>query len=135
MGEEAIRVLIADDIRELRELVRFGIEEDPWMRVVAEAGDGRAAIEGVEEAAPHAVILDLSMPDMDGFQAIYEIRSRSAETVIIVLSGFPAGRMRARAIERGADAYVEKGGSIADLRELITRLVGERREAAARRAA
>jgi len=58
------------------ELIRFGIEDDPGFEVVGEAGDGRSALEGIAEKRPAAVLLDLSMPDMDGFAAIAEIRSR-----------------------------------------------------------
>jgi DNA-binding NarL/FixJ family response regulator len=131
----AISVLLADDAPELRELVRFGIEEDPLLRVVWEAGDGRAAVEGVDAVGPHAAVLDLSMPHMDGYQAIAEIRNRSPEIAIIVLSGFPAERVRALVMEQGADEFVEKGAPIAELRDLIHRLVERRRADAERHAA
>ena len=59
------------------------------------------------------MLLDLSMPDMDGLQAIPEIREGDPDVAIIVLSGFSADRMSAPALERGADGYVEKGTPIA----------------------
>ena len=93
-GEGTITVFIADDVPELRELIRFGLEEDADFVVVGDAADGRGAIEGVELHAPS--VLDLSMPDVDGFQAVLEIRSRRPEVAIIVLSGFAADRMRRR---------------------------------------
>ena len=67
---------LVDDIPELRELVRYGMEEDPGFEVVGEAGDGKSAIEGIAKTRPAAVLLDLSMPDMDGLQAIPQIRER-----------------------------------------------------------
>ena len=112
-GEGTITVFIADDVPELRELIRFGLEEDADFVVVGDAADGRGAIEGVELHAPHAVVLDLSMPDVDGFQAVLEIRSRRPEVAIIVLSGFAADRMRRRVMKQGADGYVEKGAPMA----------------------
>ena len=124
---EPISVYLVDDVPELRELIRFGMEEEPAeFEVVGEAGDGRSALEGISETMPAAVLLDLSMPDMDGLEAIPEIRRRRPGTAIIVLSGFSADRMAGPAVERGADGYVEKGTPIAELREATRRAVADR---------
>src|SRR5512145_2725910 len=104
--EAPISVYLVDEVPELRELIRFGMEDDPGFEVVGEAGDGRSALEGIAETRPEAVLLDLSMPDMDGLEAIPEIRKDDPDVAIIVLSGFSADRMGAPAIERGADGYV-----------------------------
>ena len=131
-GEEGgpISVFLVDDVPELRELIRFGMEEDPAeFEVVGEAGDGRSALEGISETNPAAVLLDLSMPDMDGLEAIPEIRSRAPQIAIIVLSGFSADRMARQAREQGADGYVEKGTPIATLREVTRDAVAEREAA------
>jgi DNA-binding NarL/FixJ family response regulator len=124
-----ISLFLVDDVPELRELIRYGMEEDPAFEVVGEASDGRAALEGISEKRPTAVLLDLSMPDLDGFAAIPELRSRHPEMAIIVLSGFPAIRMGDRAREQGADGYVEKGGAMSDLRDAIRAAVTARRKA------
>jgi DNA-binding NarL/FixJ family response regulator len=123
--ERPISVFLVDDVPELRELIRFGIEDDPGFEVVGE--DGRSAIEGISEKRPAAVLLDLSMPDMDGFEAIPEIRNRVPEIAIVILSGFSADRMSDSALERGADGYVEKGTPIAELRRTTRRAVSARR--------
>jgi CheY-like chemotaxis protein len=57
-----ISVYLVDDVPEMRDLIRFGIEDDPAFEVVGEAGDGRSALEGITEKRPAAVLLDLSMP-------------------------------------------------------------------------
>jgi DNA-binding NarL/FixJ family response regulator len=121
-----ISVFLVDDVPELRELIRYGMEEDPGFQVVGEAGDGRAAIDGIAQIRPAAVLLDLSMPDMDGLEAIPEIRKAAPNVAIIVLSGFSADRMSARARERGADGYVEKGTPIGELREITRQAVADR---------
>jgi len=123
-----ISVYLVDDVPELRELIKFGMEEDPGFEVVGEAGDGRTALEGIAETQPAAVLLDLSMPDMDGLQAIPEIREGNPEVAIIVLSGFSADRMGGPALERGADGYVEKGTPIQELRDTTRIAVAKRRE-------
>ena len=125
--ERPISVFLVDDVPELRELIRFGIEDDPGFEVVGEAGDGRSALEGIADTRPAAVLLDLSMPDMDGFAAISEIRSRAPEIAIVILSGFSADRMSESALERGADGYIEKGTPIEELRRTTRRAVSARR--------
>ena len=124
---DPISVYLVDDVPELRELIRTGIEEDPDFEVVGEAGDGRTALGGISETRPDAVLLDLSMPDMDGFAAIPEIRLRVRDAAIIVLSGFSVDRMGPRVLERGADAYIEKGTPIQDLRQATRDAVAMRR--------
>jgi CheY-like chemotaxis protein len=133
--ERRVSVLVADDIADLRELTRCGIEEDPGFDVVAEAANGQEAIAAVEAHGPDVVLLDLSMPGMDGFTAIGEIRRRSETVTIMVLSGFPAARMREPVLDQGADEYVEKGTSMAKLRELTLGALIKRHAAAERRAA
>jgi DNA-binding NarL/FixJ family response regulator len=120
-------VFLVDDVPELRELIRVGMEEDPGFEIVGEAGDGRSAIEGIASTRPAAVLLDLSMPDMDGLQAIPEIREGDSDVAIIVLSGFSADRMGPPVLERGADGYVEKGTPIQELRDATRLAVAKRR--------
>lgn len=122
-----ISVFLVDDVPELRELIKVGMKEDPGFEVVGEAVDGRSALDGIAATHPAAVLLDLSMPDMDGLEAIPEIRSRDPDVAIIVLSGFSADRMGPPSLERGADGYVEKGTPIHDLREATRLAVGKRR--------
>jgi DNA-binding NarL/FixJ family response regulator len=122
-----ISVYLVDDVPELRELIKFGMQEDPGFEVVGEAGDGRTALAGIAETRPAAVLLDLSMPDMDGLEAIPEIRKGDPDVAIIVLSGFSADRMGGPALERGADGYVEKGTPIQELRDATRMAVASRR--------
>jgi DNA-binding NarL/FixJ family response regulator len=122
-----ISVFLVDDVPQLRELIKFGMEEDPGFEVVGEAGDGGSALDGIAETQPSAVLLDLSMPDMNGLEAILEIRKGDPDVAIVVLSGFSADRMSAPAIERGADGYVEKGTPMQELREAIRTAVAARR--------
>jgi DNA-binding NarL/FixJ family response regulator len=121
-----ISVYLVDDVPELRELIKFAMEDDPGFEVVGEAGDGRSALEGIAATSPAAVLLDLSMPDMNGLEAILEIRKSDPDVAIIVLSGFSADRMGPPVLERGADGYIEKGTPIQELRD-ATRLAVENR--------
>jgi DNA-binding NarL/FixJ family response regulator len=122
-----ISVYLVDDVPELRELVKYGLEDDPGFEVVGEAGDGRSALEGIAETNPAAVLLELSLPDMNGLEAILEIRKRDTDVAIIVLSGFSADRMGPPTLERGADGYVEKGSPMEELRDATRTAVAARR--------
>ncbi len=122
-----VSVYLVDDVPELRELVRYGLEDDPDFEVVGEAGDGRSALAGIAETRPAAVLLDLSMPDMNGLEAILEIRKGDPDVAIIVLSGFSADRMAPPTLERGADRYIEKGSPMEELRDATRTAVAERR--------
>jgi YesN/AraC family two-component response regulator len=114
------RVLIADDVPDIRSMMRFWLDTgDREFEVVGEAADGFEAVEEARTKKPHAVILDLSMPRMDGLQAIPEIRKHSPDTKILVLSGFDADALSRKALQLGADAYLEKGASFTELAEVL----------------
>jgi CheY-like chemotaxis protein len=118
-GADHIRLAICDDVREFRELMRFGLGEDPEIVIVGEAADGLEAVEIVGELRPDVVLLDLSMPKLDGLEVIESLRERSPSSRIIVLSGFAAARMETIVLERGATRYLEKGTSLAEIRSAI----------------
>jgi DNA-binding NarL/FixJ family response regulator len=82
------------------------------MEVVGEAGDGLAGVEAVRLEQPDVVLLDLSMPVMDGLEALPRIRRLVPTAKIIVLSGFEATQMSERALAIGADGYLQKGMSL-----------------------
>jgi DNA-binding NarL/FixJ family response regulator len=103
------RVLLCDDCAPIRELVRLVLELE-GIEVVGEAGDGGAAIEEAGRWQPDVVLLDLSMPAMDGLEALPEIRRVAPGSKVVVLSGFDNPGLVARALELGAVRYVEKGG-------------------------
>ena len=109
MTPASIRVLLADDTAEYRQLLRLILEQDGRFTVVAEAADGETAVRMSGEQQPDVVILDLAMPVLDGLEAIPLIRSNAPEASIVVLSGFARGRLDGKAIASGASAYVEKG--------------------------
>jgi YesN/AraC family two-component response regulator len=106
--DAALRVLLADDAAEIRQLLRLTLELDGRFEVVGEAEDGAQAIAMTSSQRPDVVILDVSMPIMDGLQAIPEISRTSPATKIIVLSSHEDDTSDA-ALSLGADAYLVKG--------------------------
>src|SRR5690349_13922481 len=89
------------------------------MAVVGEAGNGLDGIKAVRAERPDIVLLDLSMPLMDGLQALPHLRRIVPAAKIIVLSGFGATQMAERAIASGADGYLQKGMSLGGILERV----------------
>jgi DNA-binding NarL/FixJ family response regulator len=127
-NNEPLRVFVADDVPDMRALVRFALEEDPDFVVVGEAGNGVAAVEGVANTDPDVILLDLSMPDLDGLEVIPYVVERAPHTGIVVFSGFEAARMRGPTTSLGAHSYVEKGRPLDELREAIREVGVAKRE-------
>lgn len=117
-----VRVVIVDDTYDLRELLRLALSRG-GMEVVGEAGDGLAGIEAVRLERPDVVLLDLSMPVMDGLEALPSIRRLVPAAKIIVLSGFGATQMSERALATGADGYLQKGMSLKRILEYVRSMV------------
>lgn len=102
-------VLLVDDNASLRQLYRIGLEQVGNMRVVGEAKDGAEGITAAQALRPDIVLLDLSMPTMDGLEALPRIRKASPASHVVILTGFRAERLADIALKLGASAFIEKG--------------------------
>ena len=103
-----IRIVVADDTATVRLLLRRTLESSRAFEVVGEAADGRQAVDMAGALQPDMVLLDLSMPVLDGLEAIPQIRRCAPGALVVVLSGFSPDRMGARSVEVGATAFLEK---------------------------
>ena len=111
-----IPVLLADDEAMIRAGVRAILAADPEIEVVAEAADGRAAVELVRAHRPRVALLDIRMPRLDGLAAGAQIRQLVPETAVVMLTTFGEDDYIARALGDGASGFLLKSG---DPRELI----------------
>jgi len=126
--EEPVRVFLCDDVPDLRALLRAFLEEDGACAVVGEAGDGARLARAVASTGAEVVLLDLSMPDVDGLEAVAALRAADPAVGIVVLSGFEQARMEAQALALGADRYLEKRAGMAEVRRAVADVVSARRE-------
>jgi signal transduction histidine kinase/CheY-like chemotaxis protein len=117
-----VRVVIIDDTYDLRELLRLALTRS-GLEVVGEAGDGLSGIECVRLEKPDVVLLDLSMPVMDGLEALPTIRRLVPQAKIVVLSGFGASQMSEKAMTIGADGYLQKGMALKRIIEYVKDIV------------
>ena len=121
-----IRVVIADDHGIVRSGLRMLIDRQRDMEVVAEAGDGVAALEQTQAQRPHVAVLDVSMPRMTGLQAAREIRSHVPDTRVLLLSMHDDERYFLEGLEAGAAGYVLKRAADTDLIGAVRTVAGGR---------
>lgn len=114
-----IRVLVCDDVEAYRALMRYTLPEDPGIEVIGEAANGQAAIERAGELQPDVVLLDLTMPLLDGIDAIPQVLARAPGARVVALSGWGADRMADAALAQGAVAYVEKSEDVQAVRDAV----------------
>jgi two-component system response regulator DesR len=104
----SIRVAVADDFEPMRELLelRFGLVDD--ITLVGQAGDGDGAVALAEAGEIDVLVLDLSIPGLDGHQVIAEVGRRAPSVAVVVLTGSATPTARTRALDAGATACLVK---------------------------
>ena len=102
------RVLVVDDHSLLRTGVANIINHEPLLEVVAEAANGREAVEAFRAHRPDVVLMDLRMPEMEGVEAVRRIREIDPQARVVVLTTYDADEDIARALQAGAKAYILK---------------------------
>jgi DNA-binding NarL/FixJ family response regulator len=110
-----IRILLADDHTVMRKGLRLLLERQPNLSVVAEASDGRQAVELAEAEDPDVVVMDIAMPNLNGIEAARQIVGRNQRTAIVILSMHSDESYVIRALKAGARAYLLKDSAETDL--------------------
>jgi DNA-binding NarL/FixJ family response regulator len=105
---EKIRILMADDHPVVRAGIRGMLETQPDFEVIAEAENGREALDQTSKHTPDVVLLDLRMPEMDGVEAIGKIKENHPDIHILVLTTYDTDADIVRAVEAGATGYLLK---------------------------
>lgn len=119
--------MIAEDYTILREGLRSLLSSHPEFEIVGEAEDGQEAIRSVEKLKPDLALMDLSMPRMNGMDAIKEIKKRSPETKVLVLTVHKTEEYIHAALQSGADGYILKDSTHAELGMAIKHILEGKR--------
>jgi DNA-binding NarL/FixJ family response regulator len=119
----SIRVLLADDHKIIRQGLRSLLEKQQDMEVVAEAEDGRSAVRLAAETAPDVVIMDVTMPDLNGVEATKQILSSSPDIKIIALSMHSDSMFVAEMLKSGASGYLLKDCAFDELAKAISTVI------------
>ena len=116
-------ILIADDYDDNRELLRLMLEAEGYP--VREARDGREALDAAREDVPAAALIDLSMPSLDGWGLLRELRADERTRLIpcVAVTAFAADQDRQRALDAGFDSYISKPFRAREVVELVNSLV------------
>jgi DNA-binding NarL/FixJ family response regulator len=114
-----IRLLLVDDVAEMRELMRFGLSRPGEIEIVGEAADGLQAIDRAGTLRPDVTILDVAMPRLDGINAIPGIHDANPGGHIVMLTGFDSEEMETKALSACASAFIQKGTPADTIAEVV----------------
>jgi len=123
---KALRVLIADDHRLFAEALEAILAADGRIEVVGQATDGAEAVELARTLAPDVVLMDVSMPVLDGFEATREIRAATETIRVLMLTGSNSRDDVDRSREAGASGYVTKDRIASELVEALVEVTRRR---------
>jgi two-component system response regulator NreC len=116
---EPTRILIADDHAMFRAGIRALLESEPLMEVVGESPTGDDAVDQARVLKPHVVLMDLSMPGMNGLEATRRIAALKLDTKILVLTAHAEEEYLVPVVEAGASGYLSKTSADTDLIEAV----------------
>jgi DNA-binding NarL/FixJ family response regulator len=120
------RIIIADDHPLIRSAIRHTLEGHSDLEVVAEAANGRQALELCRRLRPELVLMDLRMPEMDGVAATKAIKRAFPDTLVLILTAVDESRGLSDSLEAGATGYILKDASPAQITDAVRRvLAGE----------
>lgn len=120
---DSIRVILVDDHPMVRLGIRAMLEGDSEIQVVGEAEDGDMAIELVERVKPDVVLVDVTLPVMDGFETARQIKDKSRNTAVMMLTGYDQPGYIHQMLHAGATGYLVKGCAPDLLRHAIHTVV------------
>ena len=115
MSAKTIRILLADDHEVVRRGLRALLETHAGWEVCGEAADGRAAVELAQKLTPDIVVMDIGMPQLNGFEATRQILERTRGIEVLVLSMYDSEKMVREVVGAGARGYVLKSDAARDL--------------------
>lgn len=125
MTSHAPTIVVVDDAPDVRALVRTRLRLSGEFKVVGEGSDGAAAVALASEHRPEVMLLDVSMPGMDGLEALPKVLDASPATKVVLYSGFEEHGLVEEARRLGATAFVEKSERIESLVERLQLVIGE----------
>lgn len=112
-----LRILIADDHEVMRTGVRALVEQEPEWQVCGTATNGQEAVDAARKIKPDVVILDMTMPELDGLEALREIKRALPNTEVVIFSAYHSEEVIGQLFEAGAKSYVQKSDAS---RHLVT---------------
>ena len=103
-----LRILVADDHEVMRTGVRALIEQEPGWQVCGTATNGQEAVEAARKLKPDVVVLDMTMPELDGLSALREIKHTVPNTEVVIFSAYHSEEVIEELFDSGAKSYIQK---------------------------
>jgi DNA-binding NarL/FixJ family response regulator len=119
-----IKIMIADDHPIFRQGLRQVIQTDPAIKIVAEADDGETTLERLPQCGAEVLVLDVDMPNKDGFEVVKDIRSQRLPVAVIFLTMHKDERFFNAALDLGVKGYVLKDSAVTEIIESIRTVAG-----------
>lgn len=114
-----VKIAIADDYKIYRDGLKVGLSSDEHLEVVLEADNGEDLLNGLKEAKPDVIIMDLKMPIMDGMEATKEVRKRFNEIKVLVVTMYDDDKFIIHLMEIGANGYLLKNADSDEIRKAV----------------
>lgn len=121
-----IRLLIVDDHQMIREGLKALLEKEEGLVVVGEAADGKAALSLADQLSPHVVLMDVSMPELNGIETTRRLLRAQRQVKVVALSGHPDSNYVSEMLKAGASAYILKHSAYEELARAIREVVAGR---------
>jgi DNA-binding NarL/FixJ family response regulator len=112
---DKIRLIMADDHPIVRQGLRLIIETDKNLEIIAEAGDGQTALNLIEKYSPQIAVLDIDMPQMDGFEVVRTLQKKKLPVEVIFLTMHSEAEIFQAAMDLGVKGYVLKDSAVTDI--------------------
>jgi len=120
-----LKIILADDHAIIREGLCSLLEKEPNIEVVAEAADGRIAVQLAKELSPDVVVMDISMPNLNGMEATRQIKNWAPRIKVVALSMHSDKRFVSEMLAAGASGYVLKNSAFKEMVQAINAVVGD----------
>jgi len=119
MGEDGITIVLADDHTMVCEGLAALVAGDPEFRVIGQCGHGRKVLEQVRQLRPRVLVLDITMPGMNGLDLCREVTRKVPSTAVLMLTMHDDEEFVVRALENGASGYLTKEAAAKEFREAV----------------
>ncbi|HEV8131102.1 MAG TPA: response regulator transcription factor [Acidobacteriota bacterium] len=125
-SNKRVRILIADDHEVVRHGLRMILQSQDGWEICGEASDGREAVALAKELKPNIVVLDISMPELNGLDATAQIVKALPQTEVLILTVHQSDQLEQEAVANGANGYVVKSHAVRDLVPAVQALLQHR---------